>query len=68
MALGLTEDIVEILANEDIEYPLLAERIVAVRFQPSAPAHMFRLATTGSNQGHAHSDHQLYVCFPARGM
>jgi hypothetical protein len=31
MALGLPEDIAEVLANEDIEYPLLAERIVAVR-------------------------------------
>ena len=30
MALGLPADIAEILANEDIEYALLAERIVAV--------------------------------------
>lgn len=50
MALGLPEDIAEILANEDIEYPLLAERIVAVGFPPSAPAHMFRLATISSHQ------------------
>ena len=42
MALGLPEDIAEILANEDIEYPLLAERIVAVGIPPSAPAHILQ--------------------------
>jgi hypothetical protein len=42
MALGLPDDIAEVLANEDIEYPLLAERIVAVGIQPSAvlPLHI----------------------------
>lgn len=31
MVLGLPEDIAKVLANEDIDYPLLAERIAAVR-------------------------------------
>jgi hypothetical protein len=41
MALGLPADIAEILANEDIEYPLLAERIVAVRLSISCFPHIF---------------------------
>jgi hypothetical protein len=48
MALGLPEDIAEILANEDIEYPLLAERIVAVGIPSSAPAHVSQQATQSS--------------------
>jgi hypothetical protein len=61
MALGLPEDIAEILTIEDIEYPLLAERIVAVGTLPSAPAHMFPFATISSKQGHIHPEHQLCV-------
>ncbi len=48
MALGLPEDIAEILANEDIEYPLLAERIVAVGILPPAPAHVSQQPTLSS--------------------
>ena len=70
MALGLPEDIAEILANEDIEYPLLAERIVAVGIPPSAPAHVSQPTTNSfkSNERHIRSDHQLYASHPARGM